>query len=601
MTRDPRRITDEVRTVVEGMDSGNDPEIIDKNRLSMLINGTVRKGFAMTRPGFRKIELEYGGNETLQNGLFQGASYFQDRSGKGCLIASISGLIFRYDLQTPINTVTNVTPKITIGGNIFLDQNSAQIREAWFCQAEDWIIIQNGAQRPIFIDAVTSRRAQPGELPVGCMMEYSKGRVGIVRPERESIAFGDIVYGPSGTAPYNRRDGVLKYTENTFLNEGGEFAVPGSFGKINAIRSIAVLNAIYGQGPVQVGTSKAMFSLNLPVDRTIWKNLTFPAETASFIGAGPLSQDGCLNAQGDLWFRAKDGIRALVIAERRFGEPGNTPLSGEVSRVLDEDQQRLLNYESAILFDNRMIRTCVPAMSFLHGTYHRGLSVIDFDVLSAMSGKLPPAYDGIWTGLRILKLVMGEFDKTDRAFAFVLSEEDKIELWEITKDETYDNLSTPIEMVAETAALFDGEQVRKLSGGDMAADDIKGTVEFDVKWKPDQYPGWFDWHSWSECQEDSTCLLEDCAPVRNLNRGYRPRMRFPEDPTGPRIVDSNLPAHLAYLFQLRLAFTGHVRLKRVHLHTQIQDEQPQGECRGTEPCLATDLCVPGLFGYSSEA
>jgi len=599
MVIDKNLVKDGIRAVPRGVNSGTDPATLSREYVAFAVNTSCRGGYIKTRPGYKKLEIDYGGNESLQDGLFQGASTFKGREQETCIVALISGVLFRYDLGGSPNTVSNIASQVLIGGNPVFDNNSAQERQAWMLDAEGFLIVQNGLERPLIYDGVSTRRAGDGEIRVGCMMEYSNGRIWVVRPDRTSFAAGDIVYGPSGTVAYNFRDAILKTTENEFLNEGGDFTIPMNAGRINAIRNISILDTSMGQGPLQVLTDRATFSVNAPADRTIWKDLTYPIQTVSLIGNGALSQDGTVSINGDIWYRAKDGIRSLVIGLRSFNELGNVPMSREMNRVIEADDKRLLGYDSAIVFENRQLRTCSPANSFLHGTYHRGLIALDFDIASSMAGRQAPAYDGLWTGVRILKLLGGNFGGVDRAFAFVLSASDKIELWEITANDLFDNMSRRIESFIETPALFDGLNMRELFGGEIWIDELSGRTDFDLKWRPDQYAGWFDWHSWSECANYQSCTLTNCEPIPNLQKQYRSKMRLPKPPEGCSVED-NRPANKAFLFQLRLAWTGSNRIRGVAAHTWTIDEEPYGECRLESPCISSNVCPTPVFSYSAE-
>lgn len=274
-------------------------------------------------------------------------------------------------------------------------------------------------------------------------------------------------------------------------------------------------------------------------------------------------------------------------------------MSREMTRVINADDKRLLGFGSAILFENRLLMTASPANSFLHGTYHRGLIALDFDLVSSMSNRLPPAYDGLWTGLRILKLLAGDFDGVERAFAFVLSNEDKIELWEISANDFFDNRSRRIDWFYESPMLFDGLELRKLVGGEMFVDQLSGEVDFDVKWRPDDYNGWFDLHSWSECAQFETCSLTNCAIPANFQPQYRSKMRFPE-PLGACVVEDNRPANHGYRFQLRVGVTGRARVKALAAHAYTQEEEPYGECRPAGECISSNVCALPVFSYSSE-
>lgn len=394
------------------------------------------------------------------------------------------------------------------------------------------------------------------ELPVGMMGAYSMGRNWIALPHGRSYWASDLVGDSSGTLTYNYRDAVLKSTENTYLNGGGAFAVPSSAPNIRAIFGTAQLDASLGQGPLGIATDDTVFSNQAPADRTTWQNLTFPIQSVSLLGGGSLSQWATVAVNGDTMMRDTAGIRSLVMARRDFNVWGNVPASREVGPLLASDTPSLLNWCSGIEFDNRYLVTQNPTLS-TQGVYHTGIIAQDQDPLSSLRGKLPAVYDGLWTGLNVLQLVTGKFQGVTRAFAFHLNlDAGAIELWEITTsgaDQPYDNGTTPITMRMETAVLFNQSQNPRdrkrfrLMGGELQIDDMQGPVQFKVYFKPDQYPNWVPWYSWTE-QPDPTI-----AP------GFKPRIGLPEP--SPSLMDpsTNRPLREGYQFQMAIVITGHCR------------------------------------------
>src|ERR1041385_6903574 len=107
----------------------------------------------------------------------------------------------------------------------------------------------------------------------------------------------------------------------------------------------AMTDTALGQGPMLVGTPNVVFTVNLPFDRTTWKNLAEALQTANPI-VGPVSQDSVINVNGDLWYRSLDGIRSYITAQRQFnGAWGNTPQSrSEERRVGKECRSRWSPY-----------------------------------------------------------------------------------------------------------------------------------------------------------------------------------------------------------------------------------------------------------------
>ena len=83
-------------------------------------------------------------------------------------------------------------------------------------------------------------------------------------------------------------------------------------------------------------------------------------------------------------------------------------------------------------------------------------------------------------------------------------------------------------------------------------------MEFTLKYRPDQYPVWFTWHSWTETA-DYGVPLPLLAPMPLPE--YRTRVSMPLPPVADA-VDDNKPASHGYDFQFRLEFRGPVRVKR---------------------------------------
>ncbi len=483
------------------------------------------------------------------------------------------------------------------------DENSYGVSKAYFCRAEQFLIIQDGLNRALIFDGSKLRRSAledskgSEEVPTGTAMAYGNGRLWVAVFGNYFVA-GDIVGGPTGTQEYKFNDALLKFTENNYLNEGGFFRVPDQAGNITAMKFISQPDTSLGQGPLQVFTATHVFSITAPVDRDAWKNVQFPIQTISLIGNGALSDRATILVNGDIFYRAKDGIRSFVTARREIGQWGNTPLSNEVGIVLNRDTQRLLEFSSAVLFDNRLIMTADP-VKVPGSCYHRSLVVLDFHTISAMGVRTPPAYDGFWNldslSADFIQLVVGDYEGDDRCFAFVRASDGDNELWEITKDSRFDYngdaTNVRIESYLETpsypfgyglsATPSDGMQLKRLEMGELFVDDIGGEVDFTVKFRPDQAPDWYTWHTWDEDVSLPSC--GNCASGTNLSlvcasTNYRARMRLPTPPDTCETGQSKL-ARFGYEFQSRIEWIGSARIKKFRMQALEQQEEAFGDCR----------------------
>lgn len=605
-----------ITTLEAGMDSGRAPSMLQINNSAFNVNATARSGYLENRPGFKNTLLNYQGDTDLQTNfetqVFQGVSYFKPLTGNPCLVAAIGGRVFKVDVAGPAQQGV-IVQDISPPGNL----NATNLTKAWFCQAEDFLIIQDNQSAPIIYDGGIARRSQVNaevpEVPVGNVMAYSMGRLWVALPGGFAFVGGNIVYGEGGTSAYSGRDSVLKYSENQLINGGGAFGVPIGGGEIRAMAAVAQIDTSTGQGPLQVLTTQGGFSVNAPFDKATWFNVNYPIETVSLTGSGALNSNVTL-VNGDAWFRAFDGIRSLIVARRDFGGWGNTPMSTPMNEVLRLDTDNLLFYGSSILFDNRLLMTCSPYSVFGHGVAHRGIIALDFHRLSGIPAanamgifvNPPPAYDGLWTGLQILQVVAGDFNGTQRAFAFVLAVSNTIQMWELSKDLPFDyqsdGSSKNLIQWSLTGASYGfadgGTNQKKLETGDLWVDKVWGRVTFNLEYRPDQSPSWQQWANWKICARDHSCDgTYPCVNAPVFRQQYRPRMKFPvpqdtcEEATGKKF-------RMLYECQPRLTITGPCRLKKLRLRCLPSSEEVIGECQPSEaPCFDATDCDFNPFSY----
>lgn len=581
--------------ITQGVDSARAPYLLDRTQLAWLVNFTTRENTISTRPGYTQRTLVFDTEDdqtNFEDGLWQGASPYLSDTGVPSILCSISGHIFSITLDTYDITDLSGT-----------DTNNPALPLTWWCQAENFLIIQNGQDDALVYDGANLQRAlgqakvgpDLASVPIGQQMAYNNGRLWVANSPYSFVA-GDLAYSTKGT-----RADVLGFTENTFLNGGGAFIVPFGGGPITAMSSIAVQDNSTGQGPLQIFTSRGCFSVNAPFNRDDWQNVTSPIETISMLAGGASSQFATIPVNGDIWFRAPDGVRSFAIARRDHGTWVNTPLSNEMKRAFNSDTSSLLPYSSAALFDNRLLLTTQPSLILNHGIVHAGLGVLDFDPTSSMFNRSNPNWDGIWTGLRILQILTTGSDNS-RCFVFTLSNTNKIQLWELSRSDTYDNLSTRIEGIIETPAYgFDtlGFNLRQLMTGDLWLTNIRGNVDLTIKYRPDTDPNWSDWATIPICSLSSDCTTAACGEPSTPAPQYRARLQLPE-PSSSCDTLNDKPTNLGYRFSIRLETTGAFTLQQLRLTAHDLPENVVGSCPPTD-CTATLLPLTCLSDYTYDA
>lgn len=338
-------------------------------------------------------------------------------------------------------------------------------------------------------------------------------------------ATGTVATGTGGfavKANAGAESDLLRFTETTYLAEGGSLQIPSFTGRINAMIFMPVQDTATGQGDLLVFCDRGTSSFAVSTPRDQWKSVAgFQRVVFQTIGAtGPT----CLATDnGDVFFRSFDGLRSYRNARAEIGSYGQVPISAEMNSVLKYDTKNLLTEVSSITFDNRLLFTASPSIDYsgLNPTIATKQPVtfskivaLDFTTLATVGAKRSASYDGVWGGLNVLQLVSGLVGGRPQAFAFAydFTNERLNVLWRLTTDAPFDYpLSTgaqKIQSILETRAYSFGtpSEQKKMIRADFWLSDILERVDVNVYWRPDQYPCWRSWHSFSRCATVDNCI-----------------------------------------------------------------------------------------------
>jgi hypothetical protein len=596
------RVTDGFMTLENGVESGFDPSLIGPKQLAWLVNGTVRGGYVTCRPGWRYQ------NTTGISGYFQGFGGYVANDGTAYLCMSVAGRIYTINASSGFTT-TDITG--TAG------PSNVDAKKVWFLQANKYLITQNLIDLPFIWDGGSSRRADPTtEVPIGGPMAYYMGRIVVgLSADRTAYRLGDLIYGDNAFGVAN----ILRFTETTFLSEGGDFITQDS-NAIVGIKAAAQLDTTLGQGDLCIFTNENVFAFNAPVDRTQWKSLTYPIQR-QILPSGAVSDTGITGINTDLVFRSLSGVRSLKYARQDNDSWGNTPISRQDQRAFQYDTQNWLYAASDVNFDNRYLCTAQPHQDNAYGIWHSGIAPLDYFLTTGMGEKLPPVWEGIWTGLKILAIQTLNVNGVVRCFLFVLSPTNTIDIWEITKDGIFDYDGTndvPIKWIYETRSFTcDIPEIQKdLIGADQWYDQVAGNVTVAIKYKSNQSNFWTDWWNWTQCVNYRQCdTIGYCPtypttpmlPILYFQPGSFPRKSAPR-PQPKADPQTNGFVNQGYNFQVRYEITGKIRMKDFKLVCLNKAENVYGDIDGTCPeldpgscstgCLTIMGCDPNDYNYS---
>jgi len=592
------RIVDGQLSFAGGIDSGKIPTIasdsypegLKRNQLAWLTNGTCRGGGITQRTGWKPLVQSFP-----WPGVFQGGYMYEPPFANPYLVLSIGGHIYLVRVDTD-NSVRDLSVEFGL-------TNPPAELQAFFVQAEEFLVIQGGdfITLPLIWDGVTLRRSNGitgnlsgpniNEIPAAGPMDYYMGRLWYAFGR--VYAAGDIVQGLSGTAFYDYRDAVLKVTESPLSLAGDGFIVPAQSGNIRGLTHTAELDTALGQGRLYIGTRRDVFRCNVPVTRSEWVAAGAPSahgpdnnplQTVAQINFGFINDRSVVRVNGDLFYQAMDGVRSLALATRFFQQWGNVSISRNENRVLRFNDRRLLRFASGIEFDNRLLQTCLPIQTPV-GVAHKGLMPLDFDLITSLEEKYPPAWEGMIEALDVMQLFEGDFGGLQRGFATIVSKDTgSIDLWEMTTQDRFDqqveNNGNRVTWYLESAAYNWGDAfaLKQLDGLELWIDKLLGTVEFVVDYRVDQNPCWVFWHAWKECsakdcREDTEPVSCPEYPIQPYCESFRATMNLPKPPV--RCESGNgRPTNIGYQFQVRITIKGWCRVRGMLLYALPREQGP---------------------------
>jgi len=361
------------------------------------------------------------------------------------------------------------------------------------------------------------------------------------------------------------------------------------------------LDTSTGQGPLMVFTDTAVLSVNAPTNREAWAAVTNPIVTTSLIANGATSFYGTLpTVNGDIFYRALDGMRSFFLARRERGTFGNTPISSEIENLLATDSPELLKYHSAIMFDNRLLFTG-RSRPDRYGASWQGTGALDFDNMTSMLEKSAPVYDGTWTGVDPVWLFTGKYGRTQRAFIAALNSDGENELWEISKNHQFDNGSGRIKwtMVSRAFSFDSPLEMVRLENLEMFQNTVMGRANTTVRFRPDEYPCWSDWKSQSICYNWRKCTpFENCEMPIPFQGGYKTRLPFGQPPDTDDTADGK-PMRLGYVHQLEIVNEGYFEVRMLRLVAVVPDEEVYPPVDQPEPCKEINCCLPDYYAWRS--
>jgi hypothetical protein len=582
------------------------PHGIRRDQISWANNAILRSGCISPRPGYTKFL------DMLQSGLWQAGYMFEPLTDDfPYLVVSVAGRIYRVMLDGS-NAVVDLSSKFGL-------TNPSTTPQAFMVEGNGILVIQagDGVTNPLFYSTAqgeklvrsrgivgnsTDNTKPLNQLPAAGPMVFYQGRIWYAFGRK--FTAGDIEGNQfSGTLPWDFDDSITQVTENPLAVGGDGFIVPSHAGLIRALAYTANLDTTLGQGPLYIFTRKQVYSLQVPVTRTDWiaaNSNNQPVQTVAQINSGAVGEDGIVHVNGDLFYQGiEPSIRSLTVATRWYGQWGNVPISNNVNRALQFNDRSVLRRAPGVYFENRMLEGVLPKQT-PQGVVCPGLLPLDFDLISTLDERQPPAWEGMWTGLDILKTFTGDFGGRDRCFAVTVSRLDQsLDVYEITQLAKNDDNGTDhdirIDWYAEFPALTWGKEfeLKKLHSAEIWIDRVFGTCEMAIDYRPDAQTCWTFWDKTEFCSARNCEENVDipCGyPLSNVaGECYEFPIVFGEPPLDKSTCNRR-PTNVGYQFQIRLRLKGFLRIRGFILYAEPRMRAVYEDLNMQQPCVS----VPAL-------
>jgi hypothetical protein len=582
------------RTLQGGMNSGRSPVLLGPEECSYATNVTFRGGYPTNRPKFIQVQVADaagfpGHAAAFATQIFQGAAVYDLDDGNEVIMSMTSGILTQLNIAGPGLTVQEVYND---------GKNNPTAPQCWFCQAEEYFVIQDGSATPLIMQGLsTIRRAQTTEVPVGTAMAYGQGRLWLAQGRQ--VVAGDLLGGPTS---------VISFTEQTYLGEAAYFGVPLNSGNVVGLIFIEQGDTNTGQGDLLLFARNAVYSIQASVPREAtttqpgWQG-TPGMQKIAITNIGGTGWRNLTNVNSDVFFRARDGWRTYRTARNQMYGWGTAHISNEMQRVMGEDSLYLLDYASSALYKNRVYLTSQPLPYRSDGaSSFGGLVVLDLDIISSVINKSnlasesansiitgvqrgSPAYDGFWQlpgGRRILQILSGTFEYVERIFIFCLNPStNQTEIWEMTDEQAFDIQNTPVTCQVETRAMDFKlpDSFKELRRGDLYFTSMMASIKVTVEYRSDGYPAWTLWQTLTLQSQQAPCTM-NLAICQNPGcpvEGYW-FCRSLTTPNPDCDVNTSKLLRNGYFFQFRITWVGPATLLMFIAHCTELVEPPNNYC-----------------------
>lgn len=557
-----------------GANTSMEPFSLPPDQYYWGVNVDNRKGIITTREGFDQ-------QLTLPNGKVQMLAHFRNSCNLDFVVAAVGGRLYAsphpftgfYDLGVQMSSTVNLmTHAVVERGAQRMASGSRRI-----VRPKRYLIVQDGVNPAFYWDGgcdygqsqpnaplaapssdiyvSTETETAPVSIPTGTWMASAGNRLWVARGEE--IFWSDIA-------------DPLSFYDVGFLT-GGQFRLRGDVTGLSPSPD--------GQSLLAFEKSQTWrFAINLPIDKeSDWKK-TPGFQSVLFPGIGCLAGNSFIIHYGDLWWWSNKDLMSM----RRAG----------AARVGDElDAADLEMTKSREKFGT--VRDNVVGISTMNyllvNTPNNEIWVKDNTPVSLLNHTTPPAWVGVWTGLKVKEFCTFYSYADGNLYTFGLSQDiadNRPRIWRLFNKKSEDNsrfegqsTSITCAFVGQAHAMGNIAKLKRIRWWDILLDNVWGNVSLSGYFKGIR-------GGWKSILEKNLSAARDVdangTPLGQYRKLKTTELSLEDAQCNNCGQESDLMDGVDTAFQLLLKWTGKLSLTAYRITTFNEPELYRGDCEMNE-------------------
>lgn len=564
--------------------SGGNHHAIGEDQAEVLVNATVRYGFAESRPAFHWVPVAWDhrlAQRAFESGAFQGAGRYDSDVGPRILYA-FDGRLLSFD---PVERLMRMLSPAGVNRPFHRDAPFVHIQ-----QRGRWAIAQDGVNKPVIVEGDSARLNEDpyNGIPAGVMMADGWHRLVVVSPCRTRIYISDHEYDPATTP--------LSFTDDaTYFKNARYFEIPRQLGRVVGVHFAPSFNFQDDLGPLLVFCERGTRAYRIQYPREQWLDLDIAATMLPTTGA--CSHGSIVSRENDVLFSDHEGrIQTFRAAISRRDSVRIDMIDQPVHRLYDKENASLRRWRRAAKFDDRVLTTIWPERIRLDSgrtsVRHRGIMVLEERHMSDR----PFVWAGLWTGVYPVSLeTVGVYpganqSPQDRCYVVSLEENGRHALYELTREHGPDLTPEPRRpgmWIVPRWMSWENIFARKnFKSGTARFGRISGPLEIQAWWETGRESP-EKWFTHRESRGNCLTMMPNCSILRPDDSGHE---HF--GLSSPPRVDS------FYRARPWLRFAGDVQVQECVFAAELNESKKRHDIRceaSRVDAVSPDDCRPNFW------